>query len=193
MNNETMNNEMMNRDPMNREMTCRALAQSLRGELYERICGRLRRIYRLSNGAVRYVPLWHEVPEGAAPMVQHIDLWNENVAFVEQDVPWGVPAVFVELRPIAWECIVGFGRYVSEPEVRLHIVTIWDALEAVDDLFVLPEAIHSALCQLRGEGFCSMDLAQSHTNHNHEELVESIEVYRCVAHKSVVHEEEEEE
>ena len=34
------------------------------------------------------------------PEVQHIDLWNHNVEFVEQEEGWARPAVFVEFGKI---------------------------------------------------------------------------------------------
>ncbi|MDM8269318.1 hypothetical protein QUW50_09775, partial [Barnesiella viscericola] len=44
---------------------------------------------------------------------------------------------------------------------------------------------HAALCCMEGETFKEFDLVESDTNHNHEEIVENIEVYRCVAIKSM--------
>lgn len=38
--------------------------------------------------------------EDAPRLVKHIDLWNQNVAFIEEESPWPRPAVFIE-----------FGRY----------------------------------------------------------------------------------
>lgn len=34
-----------------------------------------------------------------------------------------------------------------------------------------------------GDAFMAFDLVESQTNHNHEEIVENIEVYSCVAFK----------
>ena len=36
---------------------------------------------------------------------------------------------------------------------------------------------------MEGETFKVFDLEESQTNHNHEDIVESIEVYSCVAFK----------
>ena len=32
--------------------------------------------------------------------VKHVDLWNHNVEFIEQEEAWDRPAVFVEFAPI---------------------------------------------------------------------------------------------
>ena len=34
---------------------------------------------------------------------------------------------------------------------------------------------------MEGETFTCFDLVESQTNHNHEDIMESIEVYQCVA------------
>lgn len=40
--------------------------------------------------------------ENGEPVVRHIDLWNEQVEFIEQEEPFDTPAVFIELRPTSW-------------------------------------------------------------------------------------------
>lgn len=72
----------------------------------------------------------------------------------------------------------------GEGTVSLHIVTDWvgsTALgEDIDDFaaFELSERICSVVRGLRGEHFRGMELITTHTNHNHEELLENIDVYR---------------
>ena len=124
---------------------------------------------------------------GAIAEIKHIDLWNRNVEFIEQEEGWERPAVFVEFGPIQWKPIVNGVEYRAEPQITLHIVTDWagaasegspfreDALEVFD----LPDKIHRRLANLEGETFGELDLAQSITNHDHEDIVETIEVYQC--------------
>lgn len=122
-------------------------------------------------------------------LIKHIDLWNHNVEFLDQEQPWERPAVFVEFTPIVWETIKPGREYRSKPIVNLHIVTDWagdssagseledESLEVLDYSGIIHKALHG----LEGEHFSRFDLSETHTNHNHEELLESIEVYRCVA------------
>ena len=63
----------------------------MRKELYQMLCDRLK-----------------EVGGGA---IKHIDLWNHNVEFIEQEESWARPAVFVEFRPIKWNAIVNGVEY----------------------------------------------------------------------------------
>lgn len=120
--------------------------------------------------------------------VKHIDLWNRNVEFIEEDTPWERPAVFIEFGPVKWVDIVPGVEYRAEATVRLHIITDWtneSDEDAVIDQFVLPELIHEVLAGLEGDTFKDLRLSESITNHNHEEIIESIEVYSFVAFKSL--------
>ena len=163
----------------------------MRKELYEEIGNRLNRLYRLENGDILHLLEGFEVPEGAERVVKHIDLWNHNVEFIEQETNWERPAVFVEFCPIRWKEIAAGVEYRADARVNLHIVTDWEGSASVGsdfkeealEVFDLPELIHESLACLSGEKFFDLDLVESQTSHNHEEIVENIEVYQCVAVK----------
>lgn len=124
------------------------------------------------------------------PEIAHVDLWNENVAFLERERPWPMPAVFIEFAPIRWRALADGVEYRAEAEVRLHIVSPWECLPEyhaqMAELFVLPTLIHERLAGLGGDTFQALDLVESLTNHNHEEIVEQIEVYTCAAYKTLI-------
>lgn len=163
----------------------------MRKELYKKICDRLGRLYRMPDGFTLELADGLEVPEGAERIIPHIDLWNHNVEFIEQEENWARPAVFVEFCPVRWNAIVPGVEYRADPFVNLHIVTDWagsasegsDLKEEALAVFDLPELIHEKLSCMSGDTFKVFDLAESRTNHNHEEIVENIEVYSCVAFK----------
>lgn len=163
----------------------------MRKELYQAICDRLGRLYKMPDGSACELMDGLEVPEGAERLVPHIDLWNHNVEFIEQEENWARPAVFVEFCPIRWKPIVPGVEYRAEPFVNLHVVTDWvgaasegsDFKEEALEVFDLPELIHEKLTCLEGDTFMEFDLAESRTNHNHEDIVEHIEVYQCAAFK----------
>ena len=117
----------------------------MRKELYKMLCDKLKTV---SDGAIK-----------------HIDLWNHNVEFIEQEEQWERPAVFVEFAPIQWTAIQPGVEYLK--------------------VFDLLEEIHKALTCLEGATFMEFDLVESRTSHNHEEIIENIESYRCVAIKSL--------
>lgn len=109
------------------------------------------------------------------PEVVHIDLWNHNVEFIEQEEGWERPAVFVEFGSIVWEPNVGSG-YRGKGLVRLHVVTDW--LEGGQGAaWDLSNKIHKVLSGLCGNSFNGMELVTTDTNHNHEDILESIDSY----------------
>lgn len=60
------------------------------------------------------------------PEVQHVDLYNENVEYVDEESPWERPAVFIEFGDIEWRPLTGSKlSQRGEGDVRLHIVTDW--------------------------------------------------------------------
>lgn len=128
---------------------------------------------------------------GAIEGIKHIDLWNHNVEFIEQEELWERPAVFVEFQPIQWNAIMNGVEYRAEPIVNLHVVTDWHGSSSADsefrekslEVFDLLEEIHKVLTCMEGETFTEFDLIGSSTSHNHEEIIENIETYQCVAIK----------
>lgn len=127
-------------------------------------------------------------------VIRHIDLWNNNVDFIEQEDGWERPAVFVEFMPLRWKCIARGRDYRDESaQIKLHIVVDWQGSAAADsplqeeslEVFDLCDAIHKQLMGLSGEKYKRLDLVQSDTNHNHEDIVEYIETYECVAFKGI--------
>lgn len=129
----------------------------MRKEIYRAICAALRGI------------------DGAP--VKHVDLWNHNVEFIEQEEAWDRPAVFVEFAPIEWRA--DKGSYHTQGILRLHIVTDWAGPLSQGDetleVFDLCETVRRAVVGLSGEHFGSLRLLGSDTNHNHEDIIESIE------------------
>lgn len=107
--------------------------------------------------------------------VKHVDLWNHNVEFIEQEDSWARPAVFVEFGPITWQPYVG-GGYRGEGSIRLHVVTDW--LEGGQETaWALIAQIRAAMDGVEGDSFHGLRLTETITNHNHEDILESIEVY----------------
>ena len=119
------------------------------------------------------------------PGIKFIDLWNEHLADIKNTTAWPVPSVFIEVeqydvRPPANHVCM------ADVPVRLHIITrtktytaghedkrIDDAL----DYFDLIDQVHAAMVTLAGDNFSTFMLTASATNHNHAELLESIERY----------------
>ena len=109
--------------------------------------------------------------------VKHVALWNHNVEFIEQEQPWDRPAVFIEILPLEWRCVVPVSEYHAVATVKLHIVYDWSEDETND--FDLSSEIAQEVIGLEGETFSPLEPVGSATNHNHEQIVEDIDTYRC--------------
>lgn len=125
-----------------------------------------------------------EVDDG---IIKHIDLWNQNVEFIEEDEPWDRPAVFVEFGEIVWDPYKGMANGMTgKGEILLHIVTDWKGSAADGSPtqkitladYELPNRICDKLNGLSGITFRNLVLSRTLTNHNHQEILENIEVYR---------------
>ena len=118
------------------------------------------------------------------PDIQFIDLWNNNVVTLSGGAVWPMPAVFVEFEQIEWRQ-QNNGVRRGDVAVRQHIVTcavvthghadpkMPDVLTFLD----LIDQINAAMQGLRGENFAGFQLTTSATNHDHAELMESVERY----------------
>ena len=126
----------------------------------------------------------HHIKEHV-PGIKFIDLWNEHLAEIKNTTAWPVPSVFIEFEQYDVRQLANHVCMADVP-VRLHIITrtktytaghedkrIDDAL----DYFDLIDQVHAAMVTLAGDNFSTFMLTASATNHNHAELLESIERY----------------
>lgn len=106
---------------------------------------------------------------------------------IEQEEAWERPAVFIEFGRIAWSSLMGGQEWRGKCEVRLHVVTDWkggsnydsESVEESLEVFDLLRDIQAAVTGLSVESFCNLRFVASDTNHNHEDIVENVEVYEC--------------
>lgn len=118
------------------------------------------------------------------PDIQFIDLWNNNVQTINGGAVWPLPAVFVEFEQIEWRQQNNAARR-GDVAVRLHIITRAIATHGHDDPKIsdalgflnLIDQINAAMQGLRGDNFTGFQLTTSATNHDHAELLESVERY----------------
>lgn len=153
----------------------------MREELYRKLKARLESLCVNCAGEYYERPDEADVDDDLHPRaIRHIDLWNHNVEFIEQETPWERPAVFIEFVPFKWNAIVPGVEYRAEPLINLHVVTDWVDQESDIGHFRLLHEIHKLLAGMSGKTFMELDIDSSTTNHNHEEIVENIETYTCV-------------
>jgi hypothetical protein len=153
----------------------------MREELYRKLKARLEALCVNAAGEYYECPDEADADDELYPRaIRHVDLWNHNVEFLEQEAPWPRPAVFVEFVPFKWRTVVPGVEYRAQPMVNLHVVTDWAEQKNIGE-FRLLDRIHELLAGLEGETFVEFDIDSSATNHNHEDIVENIETYTCTA------------
>ena len=102
--------------------------------------------------------------------------------------------MFVEFEELRWLPVEHGVEYRADAIIDLHVVTDWEGSSEAGSVFMdeslqvydLLDEIHRTLARLNGNRFNNFDLLCSRTNHNHEEIVEYIEQYRCTALKKLV-------
>jgi hypothetical protein len=120
-------------------------------------------------------------------LVQHIDLWNQNVEFIDQEQAWPRPAVFIEFGQANYRLLSGPSiTATAEVVVTLHIVTDWkgstadgsDQQDAALEVLDFPWLIAQAVADIPdGQTFRRVMLLSDRPNHNHEQLVETLQQY----------------
>lgn len=133
--------------------------------------------------------------ENGNPVIRHIDLWNEQVEFIEQEEPFDTPAVFIEFRPVQWRTLSGTVQQADVP-FRLHVVTKWkgsardgsmfqeESLARFDLLDKIDAWLFNFGIRDEKESVCMTRRTGNSTNHNHEELVEDISDFTCLVTQS---------
>ncbi|MDD4747138.1 MAG: hypothetical protein PHW19_07640 [Salinivirgaceae bacterium] len=119
---------------------------------------------------------------------RHIDLWNTQVEFLEQEQPFEMPACFIEITPIQWQQL-GRGAQQANIDIALHIVTQWQLptfhngtyQAAGTEYLDIPNHVWADLHRHSNPAFGTLMRITSHVNHNHAEIIDSVENYRGVA------------
>ena len=122
--------------------------------------------------------------------IKHVDLWNRNIEFIEQEESWARPAVFIEFGTISWQLLTEGHTQLGEGTLKLHVVTDWQGSTAAGSAYAnesleyldYSRRIQEEIQGIKGEGYYGVTLIETYTNHDHEDIIESIEVYkyRCV-------------
>lgn len=159
----------------------------MRKEIYLALAQRMLNNLKLVDGfhMVLLTPNEVDIYRERESVIKHVDLWNNNVEFIEEDEIWARPAVFIEFAPIEWKPLSGRGEYTTRSRLLLHVVTDWKGSASAGSLFQsdslevfdLLNEIHLLLQNFSTPSFEHLELVESRTNHNHEEILENIEVY----------------
>lgn len=158
----------------------------MRKEIYKELTDLLLDRYKIVNG-VRTLLTEDETEthRNCPSVIQHVDLWNNNIEFLDQEDVWDRPAVFVEFGKISWEHECGRDMLRGRGTVILHVVTDWDGSSSASsvmrdkslEVFDMLSDLEKLLDDFCGSCFSHLTLLESQTNHNHDALLENIEVF----------------
>lgn len=119
--------------------------------------------------------------------ILHVGVWNQNVDFMEEDTPIPLPAVLVEFMPIRWQPVKEPSAIFGNGEIRLHVITHWH--EPADDFaaFRVTQQMLTFITHVGGseDDFSISYPSQTVTNHNHGEVMESIEILNARYRRSL--------
>ena len=110
--------------------------------------------------------------------ITHFDVWNNNIKYIADELPFSLPAVFIQFQPIQWEAR-SKGVRAADVSFTLHVITRHNAAHYSDSLEFLDllSAINAALYNLKGDFFRNMVSTTSTTDHDHDDLIDSMETY----------------
>lgn len=121
----------------------------------------------------------------AIPEIKMVELWNNQLAYAEEEQPFNTPAVFIEFGTISWNQLP-LGAREATIDVMLHVVTDSrvSSWSDVIDTFDLIDKIHSSLHGLHelaedGSVMDTLTCSRSITDHDFDELQDNVEVYQC--------------
>lgn len=123
--------------------------------------------------------------------IKHVGLWNQEMAALEDDAPYELPALFIEFGNIEWGTYAkgeeDYDRFaVGEGQVKYHLLCGWH--NETDDLlpFLLSEKVNNALAAIPNSAIYSMFYPSiTYTNHDHADIVESGEAFKVKYYRSI--------
>ncbi len=118
------------------------------------------------------------------PVIQHIDRFNNQLQYAEEEQPFCSPAVLIQFRHIEWRPL-GKGVREAEVEVALHIITdsrvgSWsDTMTVFSFLDTINARLHGLHAVESKRTMDSLTLTASDTDSEFDELEDNVETYVC--------------
>jgi hypothetical protein len=158
----------------------------MRKELYQALVERLKQLIIL-KGEILFISqekLQAKRDAGQTPeaAIKHFALWNKQVEFIEKEEPFAMSAVFIEFGGMKWRH-QNDGLQDTDLIIGLHVLTECISEGYDNDLFYLDllDKINRCLHGFSGECFSSMQRIESIPCHDHDEILDSTEIFKCMA------------
>lgn len=124
------------------------------------------------------------VDENEESVIKHIDRWNNQLQYAEQEQPFECPAVFIEFAPITWQPLQR-GIREANVQITLHVVTdsrvgCWsDTIKVFEFLDTIYTDLYGLHVTEGKRTIDTMRLLQSLTDSEFDELEDNRETYTC--------------
>lgn len=115
--------------------------------------------------------------------IKHIALWNRQVEFIAEESVFAMPAVFIEFGKISWRTQTS-GLQDADLTIGLHVVTnaIPEGFDGDTFHLDLLDKINRCLYGFNTEQLGSLERTASIPCHDHEEILDNTEVFKCLVH-----------
>lgn len=107
--------------------------------------------------------------------VKHVDLWNQQTDFMEEESPFEMPAVFIELGDIEWNVLKDAFR--GWGDIKLHTAIAWSE-QAPIEAWRLTDKIWRAMEGITGDFFSGNYPETTQSNRSHMEVFENIDIFK---------------
>lgn len=131
------------------------------------------------------------------PGMAHYDLWNNQLANLDQENPFATPAVFVEFAPITWTRLMGAKRGACT--IRLHLVqetycsTAKGSFNQTEGLQLLTRAeeFEDLIEDFAGSNFTALVCGNTEVDNDHDMLTDTVSeftttVTRCLNKRKTI-------
>lgn len=124
--------------------------------------------------------------ENNNPVFKHFNLWNRQVEFLEKEIPFLLPAVFVEFENIQWKTLGGGVAQEADVSIKLHVVSAWRGPTGIETRDLHENLSYLNLTslifeRLQNKAFCRnggfFTRVSSETDHDHEKIIHECETY----------------
>lgn len=120
--------------------------------------------------------------------IKFVELWNNQLQNEDIELPFNMPAVFVEYAPMEWETL-GLQRQAADIDFALHVVTecfhesgthdtAGDVSLGLQHLTVVAD-VSKAMHGYSGAGFSTIKRTYTQPDNDHGNVYETIIGFKC--------------
>lgn len=160
----------------------------MRKKLYLDLKRRLQQLITDESGNITFISeelLRQMIESGDTPdyTIKHFALWNRQVEFIEEEDIFATPAVFIEFGKISWRTQSN-GLQDADITIGLHVITnaMPEGYDGDTLHLDLLDKINRCLYGFSTENTGSMERTASIPCHDHEEILDNTEVFKCLVY-----------